>query len=92
MGTLFNASAALGAWALAGPFWGAMIFVVIALVRMAMDAHALREENHELRRLLWDARRFALDGTDDADAIDVPPESEIRASRPNLGRARVSEV
>jgi hypothetical protein len=79
---MFNGSAALGAWALAGPIWAGMAFMAIALVRVALEAQYLRDQNGELRRrLLLNAE--ALGGDD----FDVPADSETRPSQTAVARA-----
>jgi hypothetical protein len=79
-GVLFNWSAALGAWAIGGPFWAALTFLAIALVRVSIDAQALRRDNLELKRRLMEHHGDVF-GTDVGPEIEPPVESEIRPSR-----------
>jgi len=81
-GLMFNGSAALGAWALAGPIWAGMAFMAIALVRVAMEAQYLRDQNGELRRrLLLNAEAFS------GEEFDAPADSETRPSQAGGARA-----
>ena len=82
-GLLLNWTAAFGALALGGPLYAIIVFLAIALVRVAIDAQALRRDNEHLAFLLAEHDRvFGLhDATADADA---PPESTTRPSRAPL--------
>jgi len=84
-GLMFNWSAALGAWALAGPVWGVLTFLVVALVRVSSEAQGLRHEAALLRR-----RLIAHEGPfASADrAIEVAPDSHVRLRRPMPEPAR----
>jgi len=77
-GIMFNWSFALGAWALAGPVWGVATFLAIALVRVSVDAQALRHDNAELKRRLGLPRGALSLAVND---VEAPPESEIRPSQ-----------
>jgi len=87
-GTLFNASAALGAWALGGPFWGVIAFLSIAILRMGLEAQALRRENDELRYCLAHAATSSSEVAEGNADTDAPPESLTRPSRTALDRTR----
>ncbi len=67
-----NFAVAVAALAVAGPYWAVIVFLSVALVRVTLDAHALRRE-HELLQ-----ERFAR--LEEAD-LDAPPESGTRPSR-----------
>lgn len=77
LGTIVNFTAGAAALAIAGPYWGVILFLSVALVRIALDAHVLRRE-HELLQ-----ERFAsLEATQDVASLDdAPPESGARPSR-----------
>ncbi len=49
-GILFNWSAALGAYAVGGPLWAAVVFLSVALIRMSLESQNLRDEAEQLRR------------------------------------------
>jgi len=46
--TMLNWSLALGAYALGGLLWAALIFLAIALIRLALELERLRRRNAEL--------------------------------------------
>lgn len=76
-GTIVNFAAAIAALAVAGPFWGVIVFLSIALVRVTLDAHVLRRD-HELLQ----ERIAQLESSPDLEAdVDAPPESGTRPSR-----------
>jgi hypothetical protein len=84
---MLNWSLALGAWALGGPLWGVVTFLAVALLRVSIDAQALRYDNAELKRRLGLPRAMQV-GADDPDEV---PESEIRVSRnPSMATRAVS--
>jgi hypothetical protein len=73
--TIVNFSAGGAALVLAGPFWGVIVFLSIALVRVTLDAHVLRRENELLQEYV-----VRLQSSPDLDT-DAPPESGTRPSR-----------
>jgi membrane protein implicated in regulation of membrane protease activity len=76
-GTIVNFAAAVAALALAGPYWGVIVFLSIALVRITLDAHMLRRDHELLQEHV--AR---LESSPDLEAeVDAPPESGTRPSR-----------
>jgi len=76
-GTILNFSAAGAALALAGPYWGVIVFLSIALVRVTLDSHVLRRENELLQE-----RVVSLESSPDLDSdFDAPPKSGTRPSR-----------
>ena len=76
-GTVVNFAAAGAALALAGPYWGVIVFLSIALVRITLDAHVLRRDNELLQEHV-----VRLQSSPDLDAaVDAPPESGTRPSR-----------
>ena len=76
---LFNWSIALGAWALGGPLWAAVVFLAVALVRSSLESQSLRHESGELRRwLLLTGGPFGLAGYDEDPESDAAPTSETR--------------
>lgn len=78
LGTFANFGIAAGALAVGGPYWGVIAFLAIALVRVAMDAQALRRDNETLQEQIVDLEdRSHLDLE-----LDAPPESGARRSRP----------
>ncbi len=80
---MFNWSFALGAWALGGPYWSAVVFLAIALVRIAAEAQGLRHESAALRR-----RLIAYEGPFTPHyQPDTPLDSEIRLRRPIAAQA-----
>jgi hypothetical protein len=79
-GLLFNWAVALGALVLGGPLYAITAFLAVALVRVAIDAQALRRDNEELRFVLEQRNRaLGIDGA--AIDLDAPPESTTRLSR-----------
>jgi hypothetical protein len=81
-GTMVNFGAAAATLALAGPYWGVIVFLSIALVRVTLDAHVLRRDN-ELLQERFELLESNLDLDVDADA---PPESGTRQSRPLVAK------
>jgi len=84
-GLVFNWALALGAWAVAGPFWAVITFVTVAFIRVTMEAQSLRLENAELRREL-DERPFNFDDFEP----EAPPVSGTRPSAGALHRAELA--
>jgi hypothetical protein len=79
-GILFNWSAALGAWAIGGPLWAVIAFLMVALARVSLESQSLRHESGELRRrLLLTGGPFGLDDHGDEPEREASPTSEIRA-------------
>ena len=77
---LFNWSIALGAWALGGPMWAAIVFLVVALARVSLESQSLRNESSELRRqLILTGGPFGLSGYDGGPDEDTAPESHTRS-------------
>ncbi len=76
---LFNWSIALGAWALGGPLWAAVVFFAVALARVSLESQALRHESGELRRrLLLTGGPFGLADYGEESQSDAVPASETR--------------
>ena len=46
--TMLNGSLALGAYALGGLLWAALVFLGVAVVRLALELQRLRHRNEEL--------------------------------------------
>jgi hypothetical protein len=86
---LLNWAMALGACALGGPFWGAITFLSLALLRLSLEAQALRTRNEELEaRLAAEDDRFEWDDYL-PNASSEPPASDIRPARAFV-RARMA--
>ena len=49
-GTMVNWSLALGAFTMGGLLWAVVVFLAVAVVRLAMDVQRLRRANAELLR------------------------------------------
>jgi hypothetical protein len=81
-GTIVNFAAAAAALGLAGPYWGVIVFLSVALVRVTLDAHVLRRDNELLQE------RFEhLERNQDFDVdADAPPESGTRQSKPLVAK------
>jgi hypothetical protein len=76
---LFNWSIALGAWALGGPLWAAVVFLLVALARVSLESQSLRNESSELRRrLTLTGGPFGLTGYSSGPDEDTAPESHTR--------------
>lgn len=80
-GTIVNALGGITAWALGGPLWGGIVFLAIALVRMALEVHSLRLQNAELQYLLSQGRNAEVDDS---------PQSELRLKQ-GVVSARASQ-
>jgi hypothetical protein len=77
LGTMLNFGSAVAALAIAGPYWGVIVFLSIALVRIALDAHVLRREHESLQE-----RYASLEASIALDPeADAPPASGTRPSR-----------
>jgi len=57
-GTMLNWSLALGAFTIGGPLWAALVFLAIAVIRLAMDVQRLRRANAELLRQVGRREHF----------------------------------
>lgn len=86
-GTIVNALGGVCAWALGGPLWGGIVFLAIALVRMALEVNSLRLQNEELRYLL--SREGELDEAE-GPHLEGAPQSEMRL-KPAVASARASQ-
>lgn len=86
LGTITGFGTAALALAVGGPYWGVIVFLGVALVRLAMDASRLRCENETLREQVVRLENAAeLDQMAESEAAyDAPPESHVRPSRPLL--------
>jgi hypothetical protein len=84
-GLAFNWAFALGAWAVAGPFWAVIAFVTVAFLRVTLEAQGLRLENAELRSRLLE-RAFSFDDYEP----DAPPASGTRPVAGPLERAELA--
>jgi hypothetical protein len=89
-GILFNWSSSLGAWALGGPLWAIITFLGVALVRVSLDAQALRLDNLELRRRLFAKNIGEPFAPENQEAEEAPPHSEVRVSRSAIDRKRLA--
>jgi membrane protein implicated in regulation of membrane protease activity len=79
-GLLFNWAIALGALALGGTLYAIIAFLAVALVRVAIDAQALRRDNEELRYMLEQRnRQLGIEAA--VFDPEAPPESTTRLSR-----------
>ena len=87
LGTIVNALAGLAACALGGALWGGIAFLAVAIVRMALEVQALRNENAELHALL---ARAGLESSNDV--YDDAPESEMRPKLSSISEARISQT
>jgi len=78
IGTLLNFAIAGAALAASGPYWAVIAFLGVALVRIAMDASALRRANESLME-----RVAMLEGHVELDPLadDAPPQSGTRPAR-----------
>lgn len=72
-GTIANLLAGALAWALLGPLWGGIVFLAVAVVRMALEVQSLRAANAELTFLIARSADGSVDEYDEA-----PVESEMR--------------
>ncbi len=87
---LFNWSIALGAWALGGPLWAAIVFLVVALARVSLESQSLRNESGELRRRLsLTGGPFGLSDYGEGPDEDTAPESHTRAVAGSVPASRV---
>lgn len=87
---LFNWSIALGAWALGGPLWAAIVFLVVALARVSLESQSLRNESGELRRRLsLTGGPFGLSDYSAGPDEDTAPESHTRAIGGSVSGSRV---
>ena len=72
-GTMLNWSLALGAYALGGWHWAAIVFLGVAVVRLSMEIQRLRRVN-----LLLSERVDKRDAFFDTGFREVPPQSTSR--------------
>ena len=84
-GTMLNWSLALGASVLGGALWAAIVFLGVAVVRLALEGQRLRRANAELSRRVSPRDQFM-----DTGFREAPPSSSREPSldrEPSLSRA-----
>ena len=57
-GTMLNWSLALGAFTMGGVLWAVIVFLAIAVIRLAMNVQRLRRANAELLRQVDPRKHF----------------------------------